>query len=96
MSESEKRINNSLKRIRKKFPQYKLVDNLDDGDIVVTYFINDTQKFGVSIINSSIKEKIINERDENIIHYYLRHKNQRNKKQLIIGDVERNHFMLQD
>ena len=91
----EKRIKNSIKRIKKKFPQYKFVDNMDDGDIVVTYFINDTDKFGVSILNSSIKDQIINETDENIIHYYLRHKNQRNKKQLIIGDVEKNHFMLQ-
>ena len=94
MSINEKRIKNGLKRFLKKFPQYKRVDNIDDADLAVIYTIDYTDKFHISIIDSSNKEDIRNETNEKIKTFYLKHKNQRNRKQLIINDVDRNHFMM--
>ena len=95
MSAEEKRTKNSIKRILKKFPQYKRIDNIDDADLAIIHHADDIEKFQVSIINSSNKEKFRNETSEKIKIFYLKHKNQRNKKQLIISDVGKNHFLIQ-
>ena len=95
MSVSEKRIKNSLKRILKKFPQYKSVDDIDNADLAVIYNVVDTEKFQILAINSHNKEKLRNETREEVKIFYLKHKNQRNRKQLVNNDVDRNHFMLQ-
>ena len=95
MSVSEKRTKNGIKRIFKKFPQYKRVVDIDDADLAIIYHADDTEKFKILIINSSNREDLRNETNEKIIIFYLKHKNQRNRKQLIINDVDRNHFMLQ-
>ena len=95
MSVNERRTKNSIKRILKKFPQYKRIDNIDDADLAIIYHADDTEKFKVLIINSSNREDLKNETSEKIKIFYLKHKNQRNRKQLIINDVNRNHFMLQ-
>ena len=95
MSVSEKRTKNSMKRILKKFHQYKRVLDIDDADLAIIYHADDTEKFQVLIINSYNREDLRNETSEKIKIFYLKHKNQRNKKQLIINDVDRNHFLLQ-
>ena len=95
MSVNERRTKNSIKRILKKFPQYKRIDNIDDADLAIIYHADDTEKFQVLIINSFNRENLRNETSEKIKIFYLKHKNQRNRKQLIINDVDRNHFMLQ-
>ena len=46
---NEKRIKNSIKRILKKFPQYKVVDNIDNADLAVLYDVNDTERFTMLI-----------------------------------------------
>ena len=91
----KKRTKNGIKRILKKFPQYKRVVDIDDADLAIIYHADDTVKFKILIINSSNKEDLRNETSEKIKIFYLKHKNQRNRKQLIINDVDRNHFMLQ-
>ena len=95
MSVNEKRIKNSIKRILKKFPQYKRIDNIDDADLAIIYNADDTEKFNILLINSSNRKNLKNETNEKIKIFYLKHKNQRNRKQLIMNDVERNHFILQ-
>ena len=95
MSVNEKRIKNGLKRILKRFPQYKRVDDIDDADLAIIYHVDDNEKFQVAIIDFYIKKYIRNETNEKIKTFYLKHKNQRNRKQLVINDVVRNHFMLE-
>ena len=95
MSVSERRTKNSMKRILKKFPQYKRIDNIDDADLAIIYHADDIEKFQVLIINSSNREDLKNNTNEKLKIFYLKHKNQRNRKQLVINDVDRNHFMLQ-
>ena len=94
MSVSEKRTKNGLKLILKRFPQYKRVVDIDDADLAIIYDVDDKEKFQVLIIDPLIKEELRNETNEKITTFYLKHKNQRNRKQLIINDVNRNHFML--
>ena len=95
MSVSERRTKNSIKRILKKFPQYKCIDNIDVADLAIIYHADDTEKFQVLIINSFNREDLKNNTNEKLKIFYLKHKNQRNRKQLVINDVDRNHFMLQ-
>ena len=95
MSVNERRTKNSIKRILKKFPQYKRIDNIDDADLAIIYHADDTEKFQVLMIDSFNREDLKNNTNEKIKLFYLKHRNQRNRKQLIINDVDKNHFMLQ-
>ena len=95
MSIEEKRTKNGLKRFIKRFPQYKSVNDIDDADIAMIFTIENTEKFVILEITSSNKEDLKNVTEENIKIFYLKHKNPRNKKQLIINDIDRNHFKLQ-
>ena len=92
---NEKRIKNSIKRILKKFPQYKVVDNIDNADLAVLYDVNDTERFTMLVLNSNNKEKLRNEISEELKIFYLKHKNPRDRRQLISNDIDRNHFVLQ-
>ena len=95
MSAEEKITKNSIKRFLKKFPQYKRIDNIDDADLAIIHHVDDIERFQVSIINSSNRENLRNETSEKLKIFYLKHKNQRNKKQLIINDVGKNHFLIE-
>ena len=95
MSLNERKTKNGIKRFLKKFPQYKRVDNIDDADLTAIYDANDINKFKVLILNVNEKEKIKNDDNEKLTFVYLRHRNDRNRKQIIINDVDKNHFMLQ-
>ena len=96
MSLSERKEKNGIKRILKRFPQYKLVKDIDNADLALTFCSNnDFNKFHVIIINPSVKEHLKNNNDEKTTVFYLKHKNDRNKRQIIDNDVGKNHFMSQ-
>ena len=95
MSLSERKTKNGIKRFLKKFPQYKRVDNIDDADLAAIYNADDIDKFQVLILNSNAKEEIRNNDNEKLTFIYLRHRNDRNRRQIIINDVDKNHFILQ-
>ena len=92
MSINEKRTKNGLKRFLKRFPQYKSVDNIDDADVAMIYLVVNTEKFIVLEINSSAKEKLKNITEESLRIFYLKHKNPRNKKQIIGNDINRKYY----
>ena len=94
MSLNERKIKNGIKRILKRFPQYKRVDDIDDADLVVIYRDDDINRFHVVILNSINKEELKNNDNEKTTLLYLRHKNDRNKRQNIINDVDKKHFMV--
>ena len=94
MSLNERKIKNGIKRILKRFPQYKRVDDIDDADLVVIYRDDDINRFHVVILNSINKEKLKNNDNEKTTLLYLRHKNDRNRRQNIINDVDKKHFMV--
>ena len=95
MSLNERKIKNGIKRILKRFPQYKRVDDIDDADLVVIYHNDDINIFQVLILNLINKEQLKNNDNEKITLFYLKNKNDRNRRQIIINDVNKKHFMLQ-
>ena len=96
MTSNERRIKNSIKRIIKKFPQYKVVDNIDNADLMVIYDINDGERFNMVVLDSNNKEKIRNSETEELKIFYLKHKNPRDRRQLVTGNINKNHFVLQN
>ena len=96
MSLSERKEKNGIKRVLKRFPQYKLVKDIDNADLALIFCCNnDFNKFHVVNINPSVKEYLKNNNDEKTTVFYLKHKNDRNRRQIIHNDVAKNHFMLQ-
>ena len=89
MSDYEKRTKNGIKRILKKFPQYKRVDNIDNADLAIV-FTADTDKFYIITIGPDNKERLRNE----VKIFYLKHKNPRNRERLVGSDISKHHFML--
>ena len=95
MTTNERRVKNSIKRILKKFPQYKVVDNIDNADLMVIYDVNDTERFRMVVLDSNNKEKLRNSETEELRIFYLKHKNTRDRRQLVNSNINRNHFVLQ-
>ena len=86
----EERIRkNSIKRILKNFPQYKLVDNIDNADLAIIYNTDVMEKF-----NTDNRNEIKNNSNEKLTFFFLRHKNERNRRQIVINNVDKKHFML--
>ena len=92
---NERRMKNGIKRLLKRFPQYKRVDDIDDADLAVIYYDDDINRFLLLILNPINKEQLKNNDNEKTTLFYLRHRNDRNRRQIIINDVDKNHFMLQ-
>ena len=95
MSLSERKTKNGIKRVLKGFPQYKLVKDIDNADLAFIFCDDDLNKFNIRIINPLVKEHLKNNNDEKTTVFYLKHKNDRNRRQIINNDVGKNHFMLQ-
>ena len=95
MSLSERKQKNGIKRVQKRFPQYKLVKDIDNADLALIFCRHDSNKFHVLNINPSAKEHLKNNNDEKTTVFYLKHKNDRNRRQIVNNDVAKNHFMLQ-
>ena len=90
MPDIEKRLKNGIKKILKSCPQYKLIDDIDNADLGII-FTDDTDHFYSIIIGPDNKEKL---RNENRKIFYLKHKNPRNRRQLLGNDIGKHHFML--
>ena len=91
----EERIRkNSIKRILKNFPQYKLVYNIDNADLAVIYNTDEMEKFNILILNPDNRNEIKNNSNEKLTFFFLRHKNERDRRQIIINNVGKKHFML--
>ena len=92
MEERMKR--NSIKRILKNFPQYKLVDNIDNADLSIIYNFDEKEKFKVLVLDPDNRNQIKNNGNEKLTFFFLRHKNERDRRQIVINNVGKKHFML--
>ena len=90
----ERMRRNSIKRILKNFPQYKLVDNIDNADLSVIYNSDEKEKFKVLVLDSDNRNQIKNNGNEKLTFFFLRHKNERDRRQIVINNVGKKHFML--
>ena len=91
----EKRINNAIKRILKLFPQYKLVNNIEQGDVAITFDKKDLEYFTIVHIDSKFKEKVISLTNETEVIIFLKHKNSRNTNNNVISDITKKKFLKQ-
>ena len=92
---AEKRINNSIKRVLKHFPQYKLVSSIDEGDVALIFDKKDTEHFIVLHNDDEAKENIKNNTDPQIVVFFLKLKNRRNSKQQVLADIHNKKFLKQ-
>ena len=89
----ERKINNGLKRILKNFPQYKLVDNIDEGEIVLIFNKNYIEHFSVILLDDEVKEEVKNNFDSNYAIFFIKPKNRRNSRLQAHADIDKRRFM---
>ena len=92
---TEKRINNGIKRVLKQFPQYKLVNNIEQGDVAIIFNKKDTEYFCIVHIDSEFKEIFKNSTSETEVIIFLKHKNIRNTKHNVLSDITKKKFLKQ-
>ena len=92
MPVDEKRAKNELKNFLKRFPQYKFADSIEDADIAVVFSLFDRERFLVLEVEPKNKEKFGNYPEEIFKVCFLKHKNPRNKKQIIDSDICRKYY----
>ena len=90
----ERMRRNSIKRILKNFPQYKLVDNIDNADLGIMYDFDEKEKFKILVLNPDNRNQIKNNGNEKLTFFFLRHRNERDRRQIVINNVGKKHFML--
>ena len=89
----ERKINNGLKRVLKKFRQYKLVNTIDEGDIALIFDKRDIEHFNVILVDDEVKEKIKNDTNQNYVIFFIKHKNNRNSKIQALADISKKRFV---
>ena len=95
MPVDEKRVKNGLKKFLKRFPQYKFTDSIEDADIAVVFSLFDREKFLVLEVEPKNKERFGNYPEELFKVCFLKHKNPRNKKQIIGNDINRKYYKVE-
>ena len=92
MPVDEKRAKKQIKRFIKRFPQYKSADSIEDADIAVVFSLFDREKFLVLEVEPKNKEKFGNYPEEIFKVCFLKHKNPRDKKQIIDNDICKKYY----
>ena len=88
----QNKINNGLKRILGSFRQYKLVDTIEEGDILLAFYENDPEYFDVIFIDDEVKNAVKNSENTNCYMFFIRNKNRRNAKRQALADIDRKRF----
>ena len=92
---AERRINNGLKRVFRYFKQYKLVNTIDEGEIVLIFNKKDTEYFDVILIDDEVKEVVKNNTDTNSVIFFIKPKNSRNSRLQALADISKKRFVKQ-
>ena len=91
----ERRINNGLKRVLKNFKQYKLVNTIDEEEIVLVFNKKDFEYFDVILIDDEVKKAVKNNTDSNQVIFFIKPKNNRNSKLQALADISKKRFVKQ-
>ena len=89
----ERKINNGLKRVLKNFKQYKLVNNIDEGEILLIFNKKSVEHFSVILINDKVKEEVKNNTDSNYVIFFIKPKNSRNSRLQSLADIDKRRFI---
>ena len=95
--QKQRRINNCLERVLKSFKQYKLVNTMEEGDIVLIFSENDVEYFEIFLIDDTVKDALKNnELNDFVKLFFIRNKNRRNAKRQAIADISKGRFSKQN
>ena len=89
----ERKINNGLKRILKNIPQYKLADNIDEGEIVIVFNKDYLDYLSVFLIDDEVKEEVKNNFDSKYVLFFIKPKNKRNSRLQAHTDIDKRRFI---
>ena len=89
----ERKINNGLKRILKSFKQYKLVNTIDDAQLLILFNKETAYQFSVILIDDEVKEIVKNDLDSNYVTFFLRAKNKHNSRLQAITNLDKGIFV---
>ena len=92
MPVDEKRAKKQIERFIKRFPQYEVIDNIENANIAVVFSLFDREKFLVLEVDPKNKEKFGNYPEEIFKVCFLKHTNPRNKKQIIYNDISKKYY----
>ena len=92
----ERKINNALKRVLKRFRQYKLVNTIDEGEILLIFNKKYAHQFSVILIDNDVKEEVKNNTDSNYVIYFIRPKNNHNSRLQALTDIDKLRFLKQN
>ena len=91
----ERKINNGLKRVLKNFKQYKLVNTIDEGEILLIFNKKSVEHFSVILIDDEVKEEVKNNTDSNYVIFFIRPKTNRNSRLQALADIDKRRFVKQ-
>ena len=89
----ERKINKGLKRVLKNFKQYKLVDTIDEGEILLIFSKKYLDYFSSILIDDDVKEEYKNITDSNYVIFFIRPKNRRNSRLQALADIDKRRFI---
>ena len=89
----EKRINNSVKRFFKMFKQYKLVNSVEQSDVVLIFDKTDPEYFNILLTDDGVKSFLTNNPKPSFVLVYVKNKNKHNAKLRVFSDVLKKRFL---
>ena len=88
----ERKINNGLKRVLNNFKQYKLVNTIDEGEILLIFNKKSAEHFSVFLINDEVKEEVKNNTNSNYVMFFIKPKNNHNSRFQALADIDKRRF----
>ena len=89
----ERRINNSVKRFFKMFKQYKLVNSVEQSDVVLIFDKTDPEYFNILLTDDGVKSFLNNNLQPSYVLVYVKNKNKHNAKLHVLSDVLKKRFL---
>ena len=92
----ERKIKNGLKRVLKSFKQYKLVDTVDEGLLLLLFDKKTAHEFSVILLDDELKKIVKNNLDPNLVVYFLRPKNKHNSRLQVISNLDKGKLVVRN
>ena len=90
----ERRINNSIKRFFKMFKQYKLVNTVEQSDVILVFDKTDSEYFNVLLTDEKINH-LLDNLQSNYVIFFIKNKNKHNTKLHVLSDIMTKKFYKQ-
>ena len=88
----EKTINNSIKRFFKRHKQFKLVDSIEQSDVILIFDKTDPEYFNILLTDDKGKSFLTNNLQPSYVLVYIKNKNKHNVKLHVLSDIIRKKF----